>query len=101
MSMSAGSGDEGIRVEVEILGDVYAIRSHHAHAEDVRRVAQRVDIRLRDLQRRFPSLSTVRLTMLAALNFADELTRLQAQQKELIGSLQGRIRELEQQVDRQ
>lgn len=98
MAKDGDRSDQGIRVEVRILGDTYAIRSHHASAEQVRRVANRVDIRMTDLRQRYPNLSLSRLAILAALNLADELTRLQEQHQELTASLQERIRELEQQL---
>lgn len=98
LTAESRADDEGLRVEVRILGEIYAVRSHHTDAERVRRTATRLDVRLRDLRKRFPGLGQARLNMLAALNLADELIRLQEQQKELIASLQGRIRELERQV---
>lgn len=98
MTSEGDRSDQGIRVEVRILGDTYAIRSHHASAEQVQRVADRVDIRLTDLRQRYPNLSLHRLAVLAALNLADELTRLQEQHEQLTASLQERIRELEQEL---
>ncbi|HLS88318.1 MAG TPA: cell division protein ZapA [Sphingobacteriaceae bacterium] len=98
MTVAGDRSDQGIRVEVRILGDTYAIRSHHASAEEVQRVADRVDIRMQELRRRYPNVSIYRLAILTALNLADELTRLQAQHEQLTASLQERIRELEQQL---
>lgn len=88
-------------MEVKILDETYALRSRHADKEQIKQLAQRVDVRLQDLRRRYPQHSLYRLGILAALNLANELTRLQVQQQQLISTLEERVKQLEEQLARQ
>jgi len=62
------------RVEVEILGQKYTIRSEAA-PEYVRELAAHVEQRVRELQGPSPSQDPVKLLALAALYITDELFR--------------------------
>jgi cell division protein ZapA len=63
------------RVEVEILGQKYTIRSE-APAEYVRELAAHVEQRVREIQGPSPSQEPAKLLALAALYITDELFRL-------------------------
>ena len=63
------------RVEVEILGHKYTIRSE-ATPEYVRELAAHVEQRAREIQSPGPSQDPVKLLALAALYITDELFRL-------------------------
>jgi cell division protein ZapA len=67
------------RVEVEILGHKYTIRSE-ASPDYVRELAAHVEQRAREIQGGTPSQDPVRLLALAALYIADELFRLRDEQ---------------------
>jgi cell division protein ZapA len=67
------------RVEVEILGQRYTIRSE-ATPEYVRELAAHVEQRAREIQGGSASQDPVRLLALAALYIADELFRLRDEQ---------------------
>jgi cell division protein ZapA len=62
------------RVEVEILGQKYTIRSE-APPEYVRELAAYVEQRVREVQGPSPAQEPVKLLALAALYIADELFR--------------------------
>ena len=63
------------RIEVEILGHKYTIRSEAA-PEYVRELAAHVEQRAREIQSPGPSQDPVKLLALAALYITDELFRL-------------------------
>src|SRR5437773_11704820 len=63
------------RIEVEILGHKYTIRSDAA-PEYVRELAAHVEQRAREIQSPGPSQDPVKLLALAALYITDELVRL-------------------------
>ena len=67
------------RVEVEILGQKYTLRSE-ATPEYVRELAAHVEQRAREIQGGSTSQDPVRLLALAALYIADELFRLRDEQ---------------------
>lgn len=64
------------RVEVEIYGKKYIVRGD-ADDEHILKVADYVDIKMNMIAQRNPHLSGKQLAVLAALNIADELYRLQ------------------------
>ncbi|HEV8440297.1 MAG TPA: cell division protein ZapA [Methylomirabilota bacterium] len=63
------------RVEVEILGQKYAIRTE-ASPEYVRELAGYVEQRVKDIRGDGPAQDPVKLLALAALHITDELFRL-------------------------
>ena len=67
-------GDKN-RVEVEILGQKYTIRTDAA-ADYVRELAAYVEQRVKDIRGDAPAQDPVKLLALAALHIADELFRL-------------------------
>ena len=67
------------RVEVEILGQKYAIRSE-APPEYVRELAAHVEQRVREIQGPSPGQDPVKLLALAALYITDEMFRLRDEQ---------------------
>ena len=95
-----GMDDGKTRVEVRIYGESYVIRADDADEEYVRRLAEAVDARMRELAGRNPSLSVTRIAVLAALNLADELWRLREQHRVLLSALQRRLAEVEAALDR-
>jgi cell division protein ZapA len=64
------------RVEVEIYGEKYIVKGDAAD-EHILQVADYVDIKMNMIAQRNPHLSGKQLAVLAALNIADELYRLQ------------------------
>jgi cell division protein ZapA len=85
-------------VSVEIRGQRYPIRSD-LDAKYVNGLAAYVDSKIRAASESSPSGDTLRLTMIAALNIADELFRCQDVQKASRGALAERTQELERLLD--
>jgi len=68
------------RVEVEILGQKYTIRSD-APAEYVRELAAHVEQRVKDIRGDGPAQDPVKLLALASLYITDEMFRLRDDQE--------------------
>ena len=69
------------RVDIEILGQKYPIRSEEA-PDYVRQLASFVDRRAREIRGDAPGQDSVRVLALAALDITDELFRLRDERKE-------------------
>lgn len=66
--------------EVEIFGAVYSVRGNE-DPEYLRTLAGVVDRKMREVAQHVTTGDTARLAVLAALNLADELFRIQQQQE--------------------
>jgi cell division protein ZapA len=64
------------RVAVEILGERYLLKGDRS-PEYIRRLAAEVDHRVRDIINRHSRIPITKAAVLAAVNLADELNRLQ------------------------
>jgi cell division protein ZapA len=82
------------RVDVEIFGKVYTVRGDK-DPEYVRRVAEFVDRKMREIAQVTDTVSTSRIAILASLNIADELMTMLEESEEL----QARMKKLTQQVE--
>ena len=78
---------EPVRTTVTIFGEDYALKGEQAE-EVIQALAHHVDSRMRVLSSKNPRVSPTRIAVLAALNLADELFRLQQEHEELIVSMQ-------------
>jgi len=85
-------------VSVEIRGQRYPIRSD-LDAKYVNGLASYVDEKIRAAAESSPAGDTLRLTMIAALNIADELFRCQDVQQASRGALKERTQALERLLD--
>jgi cell division protein ZapA len=70
------------RVDVEIFGKVYTVRGDK-DPDYVRRVAEFVDRKMREISQVTETVSTSRIAILASLNIADELMTLLEESEEL------------------
>jgi len=82
------------RVDVEIFGKVYTVQGDK-DPEYVRRVAEFVDRKMREISQVTDTVSTSRIAILASLNIADELMailedseQLKARMKDLTGRIE-------------
>jgi cell division protein ZapA len=82
------------RVDVEIFGKVYTVRGDK-DPEYVRRVAEFVDRKMREIAQVTDTVSTSRIAILASLNIADELMTLLEDSEEL----KSRMNKLTQQIE--
>ena len=83
------------RVDVEIFGKVYTVRGEK-DVEYVRRVAEYVDRKMREISQVTDTVSTSRIAILAALNIADEFFDLREETDEL----ESRIKNLSRKIDK-
>jgi cell division protein ZapA len=82
------------RVDVEIFGKVYTVRGDK-DPEYVRRVAEFVDRKMREISQVTETVSTSRIAILASLNIADELISLLEESEQL----KSRMNELTQRIE--
>lgn len=75
------SGFETRRIDVEIYGRRYAIRSESSE-DQLHELAKRVHDKMVDLEASTGTVDTIRLAVLTALNFADDAMRLESLLKE-------------------
>jgi cell division protein ZapA len=75
------------RVQVEIFGDNYIIKGNAA-GEYIMQVADYVDKKMNIIGQRNPHLSIKQIAVLAALNIADELYKLQEDYDKLLQILE-------------
>ena len=66
-------------IEVEIFGQTFRLSAGAAESDYMQRLAAHVDERIRAIADVSPSVSFNRLAILAALNIADDLFKLQDQ----------------------
>lgn len=76
------------RVEVEIAGENYVLRGDSS-PEYIRELARRVDRMIREITSRNPRVSVAKAAVLAAINIADELKRLQESYDGLVKMIEG------------
>ena len=82
------------RVDVEIFGKVYTVRGDK-DPDYVRRVAEFVDRKMREISQVTETVSTSRIAILASLNIADELMTILEESEEL----RSRIRQLNERIE--
>ena len=75
------------RVVLSIFGEEYSVRTN-IPADHLERLARAVDRVMRETARAHPRLGTHRVAVLAAMNIADELVRLQEQYDRLTALLE-------------
>lgn len=80
-------GEEKSRVTVKIYGEEYVVKGY-AEPEYIEGIAAYVDKKMRLIGQRNPHLSVSKVAVLAALNIADELTRLQEDYDSLVRLLE-------------
>jgi cell division protein ZapA len=86
------------RVDVEIFGKVYTVRGDK-DPEYVRRVAEFVDRKMREISQVTDTVSTSRIAILASLNIADELMTLLEESEELKNRMKELTRRIESTLD--
>lgn len=79
-------------VIVNIFGNDYRIISKEMDVERIKKIADIVDKKMREIHREFPLPSTTKIAVLACLNLVDEFFQKEEQ-------LINRIAELEQRID--
>jgi len=86
------------RVDVEIFGKVYTVRGDK-DPEYVRRVAEFVDRKMREIAQVTDTVSTSRIAILASLNIADELMTILEESEEFKARMKILTRQIEETLD--
>lgn len=74
---------EPIRITVEIFGEKHVVRGEGSAAY-IQGLAHEVDKKMRLIAQRSPRLGIHQISILTALNFADELAKLREEQETLM-----------------
>ncbi|QZA32431.1 cell division protein ZapA [Hydrogenibacillus sp. N12] len=93
---------EPISTQVSIFGETYMLKGT-APPEHLRRVAEYVDAKMKEIARRNDRLDHKKTAVLAALNIADELMRLERERTEVaegLAAARALVREREQDLHR-
>jgi cell division protein ZapA len=80
-------------VQVEIFGERYTVRSEEDPGH-IHRVAQYVDAKFYEIAKRSPSLPSPKMAILASLEIADELLKLEEERGRIEAEVVARIGEL-------
>jgi cell division protein ZapA len=74
------------KVSVQIFGELYVIRGKGSE-DYIMDLAADIDKRMKEIAHKFPRLATHQVATLVALNLADELTKLKAEQQTVMDLL--------------
>ncbi len=88
------------RVDVEIFGKVYTVRGDK-DPDYVRRVAEFVDRKMREIAQVTDTVSTSRIAILACLNVADELMTMLEESEEIKTRMKNLTRRIEENLDQE
>ena len=80
-------------VKVKVYGQEYPLKGHD-DPEYIRAVARYVDEKMADIQANTTVTAPLRLAVLAALNIADELFKLQREKDDLLAEFEEKAREI-------
>jgi len=86
------------KIEVRIFGQPYQIRAG-ADSEHIQRVAEYVDEKMREIASAAPTVDTLKIAVLAALNITDEFFQLRHQRREADREFERRTVKLQQILD--
>ncbi len=86
-------------VIVNIFGNDYRVISEDVDTERIKKIAEIVDKKMKDIHREFPLPSTTKIAVLACLNLVDEYMQRDAQLTKKIADLEERIRTLILKID--
>jgi cell division protein ZapA len=79
---------------VNIFGNDYRVISEDVDTERIKKIAEIVDKKMKDIHREFPLPSTTKIAVLACLNLVDEYMQRDAQSSKKISEMEERIRSL-------
>ena len=95
--MSERSGDP---VNVEILDKEYLIACPPNEREDLLKAATLLNQRLKDIREQGKVMGTERLVIMAALNMANELSKISSREERSAAELGSRMRSMRERVER-
>ncbi|HEX7319389.1 MAG TPA: cell division protein ZapA [bacterium] len=86
-------------VVVNIFGNEYRVIAEDVDAERIKKIAEIVDKKMREIHREFPLPSTTKIAVLACLNLVDEYLQSDTQLNKKIGDIEQRISNLILKID--
>ena len=86
-------------VVVNIFGNEYRVIAEDVDAERIKKIAEIVDKKMREIHREFPLPSTTKIAVLACLNLVDEYLQNDTQLNKRIGDIEQRISNLILKID--
>jgi len=86
------------KIQVEIYGQNYQIRAG-ADPEYIKNIARYVDIKMREIASGTPTVDSLKIAVLAALNITDEFFQLRRQKQDLDRELERRAEKLNEILD--
>lgn len=86
-------------VMVNIFGNEYRITSGDMDTERIKKIAEIVDKKMKEIHREFPLPSTTKIAVLACLNLVDEFLQREEQLNEKISQMEQGIQSLIRKID--
>ena len=86
------------KIQVEIYGQPYQIRAG-ANSEYIRSVAGYVDLKMREIASATPTVDSLKIAVLAALNITDEFFQLKMQTQDVDREFERRTERMNQILD--
>jgi len=86
-------------VVVNIFGNEYRVIAEDLNTERIKKIAEIVDQKMREIHREFPLPSTTKIAVLACLNLVDEYLQNEAQLNKKISDMEQRISNLILKID--
>jgi cell division protein ZapA len=86
------------KIQVEIYGQNYQIKAG-ADPEYIKTIARYVDIKMREIASGTPTVDSLKIAVLAALNITDEFFQLRRQKQDLDREMERRAEKLNQILD--
>jgi cell division protein ZapA len=86
------------KIQVEIYGQTYQIRAG-ADSEYIKTIARYVDIKMREIASGTPTVDSLKIAVLAALNITDEFFQLKRQKQDGDREMERRAEKLNEILD--
>jgi cell division protein ZapA len=86
------------KIQVEIYGQTYQIRAG-ADSEYIKTIARYVDIKMREIASGTPTVDSLKIAVLAALNITDEFFQLKRQKQDVDREMERRAEKLNEILD--
>jgi len=83
------------KVQVEIYGQTYQIKAF-SDPEYIKNVAQYVDLKMREIGSATPTVDSLKIAVLAALNITDEFFQLKREQQDVDREIEKRTEKINQ-----
>ncbi|MGH9858299.1 MAG: cell division protein ZapA [Acidobacteriota bacterium] len=86
------------KIQVEIYGQTYQIRAG-ADPEYIKTIARYVDIKMREIASGTPTVDSLKIAVLAALNITDEFFQIKRQKQDVDREMERRAEKLNEILD--